>query len=305
MSKVKPLPKGEIVPLSIDLLFKKVFGNNDAIKRLEALLSIYFNAPYEELKGNVKVLNSEKRIKNKNSKRQSVDVLALVELISGTTRVNIEVNLKEGTTLKRNFLYASGILSNQLHSKDDYSKIEPVVQISFDNYEVNEKNDRIVKRCFLKDETNTVITDILEIDHINIVKCRQAWYNKTIKKCDKKDRELIKIGALLTIKDEEEFKACLEEIEMEKEIKEDIVDAVEEYSEDDEVLAYYYDKEHNDEAIRRGDISLAEQRGLKKGIEQRNIEIAKSMLADKVDMEKISLYTGLTEEQVKKLKNDD
>ena len=188
MSKVKPLPKGEIVPLSIDLLFKKVFGNNDAIKRLEALLSIYFNAPYEELKGNVKVLNSEKRIKNKNSKRQSVDVLALVELVSGTTRVNIEVNLKEGTTLKRNFLYASGILSNQLHSKDDYSKIEPVVQISFDNYEVNEKNDRIVKRCFLKDETNTVITDILEIDHINIVKCREAWYNKTIEKCDKKDR---------------------------------------------------------------------------------------------------------------------
>ena len=309
LPKVKPLPEGEIVPLSIDLLFKKVFGNNDAIKRLEALLSIYFNAPYEELKGNVKVLNSEKRIKNKNSKRQSVDVLALVELVSGTTRVNIEVNLKEGTTLKRNFLYASGILSNQLHSKDDYSKIEPVVQISFDNYEVNEKNDRIVKRCFLKDETNTVITDILEIDHINIVKCKDAWYNKTIKNYDKKDRELIKLGALLTIKEESEFKACLEELTMEKEIKEDIVDAVEEYSEDDEILSYYYDKEHNDEAIRRGDISLAKQQGHMEGLEQghqeKAFEIAKNLLSMNMSIDDISIATGLPIEEIKNIKSDE
>ena len=173
---------------------------------------------------------------------------------------------------------------------------------------MNEKNDRIVKRCFLKDETNTVITDILEIDHINIVKCGEAWYNKTIKKCDKKDRELIKIGALLTIKDEEEFKACLEEIEMEKEIKEDIVDAVEEYSEDDEVLAYYYDKEHNDEAIRRGDISLAKQQGMKQGLEQghqeKAIEIAKNLLNKNMSIQDISEVTGLTIDEINNLSGE-
>ena len=33
------------IPLSYDLMFKKVFGDSEKIERLELLLSIYFNIP--------------------------------------------------------------------------------------------------------------------------------------------------------------------------------------------------------------------------------------------------------------------
>ena len=36
--------------------------------------------------------------------------------------------------------------------------------------------------CYLKDETNIIISEILEIDHINIVKCKNTWYNKEVEK---------------------------------------------------------------------------------------------------------------------------
>ena len=168
----------KIIPLEIDLLFKKVFGDNDGIRRLEGLVSILLQVPYEEVKGNVIVLNGEKRINNKRSKRQSVDVIAEVTITTGTIRLNVEVNLKKGTTLERNILYAAGMLSSQLQNKEGYENIRPVIQINFNNYEINEKNPNIVKRCYIKDETNTIISKILEIDYINIDKCHEIWYNK-------------------------------------------------------------------------------------------------------------------------------
>ena len=60
---------------------------------------------------------------------------------------------------------------------------------------------------------------------------------------------MILLGALVSIDDREEFKKCLEKIDMEKEIKEDIIDTVEEYSDDDDILRMYYDREKDREAV--------------------------------------------------------
>ena len=115
MTQVKKLPKGKIVPLKNDLLFKKVFGDIDGIKRLEGFIASYFNVPYNEVKGNVRILESEKRIQRKSDKRQSVDIIVEVELISKKFKLNIEMNLKEGTTLYRNFIYATNFLGGYDH----------------------------------------------------------------------------------------------------------------------------------------------------------------------------------------------
>ena len=58
----------EYIPLCYDLLFKKMFGSNEEIGRLENLLSLYFNIPIEELKGRVRVINNEKLINQKMKK---------------------------------------------------------------------------------------------------------------------------------------------------------------------------------------------------------------------------------------------
>ncbi len=83
---------------------------------------------------------------------------------------------------------------------------------------------------------------------------------------------------------------------MEEEIKEGILDSMEEYSEDED-LAYYYDVEHDRVATENGRISIAK----KEGRQERNIEIAKSMKQENIDIELISKCTGLTEEVIEKL----
>lgn len=302
---IKKLPPGKIVPLTNDLLLKKVFGDIDGIKRLEGFISSYFNVPYEEVKGNVRIIESGKRNKRINDKRQEVDVIAEVELINETFRLNIEMNLRKGTTLYRNFMYVTNFIGG-ISNKEDYSQMKPVHQISFDAYDINPKNPRIIKKCYIKDETNTIIHKLIEIDHIDIERCKKIWYDKNIEKEKKEDRNLILLGALVTIENEEDFKKCLEEIEMEKEIKEDIVNTVEEYSDDEDILRMYYDREKDREAIIRGDISLAKkegrEEGRKEGAKQKSIEIARNLLKETNDIDFIVRVTNLTKEEINSIK---
>ena len=59
----------KIIPLGYDRAFKKIFGDNEAIERVEAFLAEYLNIPCEDIKGKVTILNEEKRVATKNSKR--------------------------------------------------------------------------------------------------------------------------------------------------------------------------------------------------------------------------------------------
>ena len=45
------------------------------------------------------------------------------------------------------------------------------------------------------------------------------------------------------------------------------------------------------------------EKGIEKGIEQEKIEIVKNMLKDEVDISVISKYTGLSKEEIERLKN--
>ena len=49
-------------------------------------------------------------------------------------------------------------------------------------------------------------------------------------------------------------------------------------------------------------IDTAKRQGIAEGMEKRSLEIAKNMLADGVDINLIMKYSGLTQEQIEKLK---
>ena len=63
--------------------------------------------------------------------------------------------------------------------------------------------------------------------------------------------------------------------------------------------SYYQKKLHSD----RDELVAAEARGIEKGIEKRNIEVAINMLKQKLDDKLISSVTGLKLEEILKLKN--
>ena len=88
------------------------------------------------------------------------------------------------------------------------------------------------------------------------------------------------------------------------EYRKDALDA----SEDEEIIGLY-DKELHLEMLRNTELHHAEEKGIEQGIEigreegmvSRNMEIAKDMLKGGEPLEKISKYTCLSIEEIKKI----
>ncbi len=322
-----------------DRAFKKIFGNNEKPERLEAFLSVYLNIPFEDIKGTVTIIDSERRINTYNSKRETMDIIADTLIEDDKYRINIEINMFEKNVV-RNAIYAFTLLSGNIRNKESYSKIPHLIQINFDKFDVI-PNGKIIDRYFLKNEDNEVLTDILEIDHVNIEKCYKACYDKNVSEDNK---QIILLGALVYCKKIREIEKCLEGIKMEKEIKDDILDAALEYSEDPEEV-FFYNKELDDWKVREGameeaklegrqigleegraegraagrEIGLKEGReiglkeghaeglkeghaeGLKEGRIGERKEIAEKMLDNNISLEMISKITGYSLEELKKL----
>ena len=330
------IKRKEIIPIGYDRVFKKVFGDNEAIERVEAFISIYLNIPIEELKGNIIILNEEQRVASQKSKRSTLDILAEIKANDSKKKINIELNYFH-KNIRRNIIYVCNIASSSIKNKEAYEKIPKILQINFDKYEIDEKNPRIVKRYYLKNEINNILDDVLEIDHVNIVKCYKAWYNHCIERESKQDQEIIKLGALLYIRNMEELEKCLEGIEMEENIKDEIMEAVDRYI-DDEYERLFYDAEEdrrmieNDEKIiarREGHAEghaeglaegLAEGRvegraegkaegltegrsiGFKEGKHKEQLLIAKNLLKKKYPIKEIMEITNLSKKELEKLK---
>ena len=104
------------------------------------------------------------------------------------------------------------------------------------------------------------------------------------------------------------FKEDIKKIE--KEIRKDKImneayEELERISRDKNIIGLY-DKEKVEQKILNTRLLDAELRGKKEGIEegiqQRNIEVARNMLKENIDILIIEKITGLTKEQIKNLK---
>ena len=96
----------------------------------------------------------------------------------------------------------------------------------------------------------------------------------------------------------------MKKVEDDNIMKEYIKDA-EKASSDGEWTALEYDKELHDMMIQNNMIDEAKEKGIetgkKMGIDERNLEIAKNLLKENVDINTISKCTGLSLEEIQNL----
>jgi hypothetical protein len=181
-----------------------------------------------------------------------------------------------------------------------------VIQINFSSKDVDKDTNEIIDKYYLMNHNNYLLTNKLQIHNINIVKCYDVWYNKNINKYNSYEQNIIRFGALMRITKKDEFIKCLEEISMNKDIKEEINNVMDDMNSDEEVLIYY-DKEQHEQAIRNTLITEAITEGRNIGIEEgslnKQIEIAKNMFLKEIDINTISECTGLSIEEIEKLED--
>ena len=159
----------------------------------------------------------------------------------------------------------------------------PAIQVNFDDYDVGKKNKLVYHYSLKSDEDESFYKDMIEIFHINLLNVEKISYNEIeINKLSNMERICLmfktrtrKDMAVLVKGDENlmDFKNIYEEIANDKEL-------VDEYTKEElEKLAY-------------GDESAKKEKK----------KIAKNLLNKKVDIDIISSSTGLTIEEIEKLK---
>ena len=293
------LRKGEIIPLNFDYEFSGIFNDSNNLIIVENFIAIYLNVNIEKIRGHLIIKSRHLPINNKINKNKQVDLLLDLD----GEKINIELSNKNSEEIKeRNLVYASEIHGKRLKYQDNnYSKISKTLQICLNNFKCNK--DKLVHTYYLKDENGEILSRNFQIDYVDLEKAKEKIYN---------ENKLARFCRALNAITMEDFKKDIGGI-MEKEAEEKLIEEVDKYSSDDEVIALYsaYSREELErntlieeakkEATKQG-LEQGLKQGLKQGLEQGIKQVVKKMLEEKFDIESICKATGLSKEEIEKIK---
>ncbi|WP_294354319.1 Rpn family recombination-promoting nuclease/putative transposase [uncultured Clostridium sp.] len=281
----------------VDFVFKNIFGSPKHPKILISFLNAALKPKNKITAVEIKGTDLEKQFID--DKYSRLDVKAIT---SNSEIINIEIQLKnEYNMIKRSLYYLSKMYEEQLKEGEDYSKLNRTVCINILNFKYL-KTEEFHSAYRLKElESNEELTDIIELHFIEIPKLS--------KDSDEKDMLMV-WTEFLRDPESEKVRSLEMSIEEIREAK-------------DELVRMSNDKEQREIYEMRAKIlkdkvsalNEAERKGIEKGLEQgreegkeegeRNkaIEIAKNLL-DVLNDETISLKTGLTIEEITRLRQE-
>ena len=266
-----------------DKAFKEIMMKKENFFILKKVLENILEIEVKEIELRPLNLNTN----NIYVKGKETDLLVL----TNQGKIEIEVNTHyEDYVRVRNLCYITNIYQNEITEGSKYSEEIKMIQINL-NYGVKDKEYKRIYK--MRDEEGKEYIKNCIIYEINMDKYKEILYNK-----NKEGIEKNKYILMLDMN--------LEELEKYKEDK-----VVKEYMEKMERLNQnpmfinWITKEKDEEMIRNTQLFKAEEKGINKGItkgrEQANLEIAQKMINEKVDIHLVSKVTGLSINEIKKL----
>ena len=299
---VDTIKKGEIIPLTFDIMFTEIFNNEECLCILEEFISGYFNYPLESVRGNLEILSRRLPKENRIDSRKEVDLL----LNLNGRKINIEMsNSRSNGVINRNIVYLCKIHGEQLKYGDDsYSNINESIQIVFNNYNCH---NELKKTYYLTDKEGKILSKKLRIDIINLAKGREICYTES-----EYEDYLASWCKILTESKENKLNVLSEQV-LSNNSKNILMKKMNKLSGDDEMVRLYTklsrrELEFNTRKIEAREEGLAEGRaeglaeGLVEGRKEESRNISLNMLKEGIAISVISKCTGLSEEEINKLK---
>ena len=280
------MAKGLLDP-KVDFVFKNIFGSP---KHPRILIS-FLNAT---LKPTNKITSVE--IKNTDLNKGYIeDKFSRLDVKATTSNeeiINIEIQLKnEYNMIKRSLYYWSKLYSEQLNEGEDYSILKRTICINILNFKYL-KTRKFHSAYRLKEiYSNEELTDVAEIHFIEIPKLEDG--------SDEKD---MLVPWIEFLKDPESEKVRNLEMSIEeiRQAKDELIKMS-----NDDTQRELYEMRAKTLKDKISALNEAERKGIQKGIQEgekkKAIEIAKSLL-DVLDVQTISLKTGLSVDEINKLK---
>ncbi|AQW28443.1 MULTISPECIES: Rpn family recombination-promoting nuclease/putative transposase [Clostridium] len=282
----------------IDFVFKKIFGT----EKNKPILINFLNAvikPTTPIK-DVEIKNNDIDKDFIEDKFSRLDVKATT---SNKEHINIEIQVKnEYNMIQRTLYYWSKMYSEQIQNRDNYSKLERTVCINILNFKYL-KNDKYHNAYRLKEITsNEELTDLQEIHFIELPKFNEIGNKEYVENVEKMDAlekwlEFLVEPESNTVR---QLELSNEEIKLAK-------SELYRLSMDSKEREQYNMRE---KAIydRISALENAEAKGKKEGkLEgklESKLEVVKESLSQGLEISLISKITGLSEEEILKIKKD-
>ncbi|HAT4340555.1 TPA: Rpn family recombination-promoting nuclease/putative transposase [Clostridium perfringens] len=274
----------------IDFVFKKIFGT----EKNKPILINFLNAvikPTTPIK-DVEIKNNDIDKDFVEDKFSRLDVKATT---SNKEHINIEIQVKnEYNMIQRTLYYWSKMYSEQIQNRDNYSKLERTVCINILNFKYL-NNDKYHNAYRLKEITsNEELTDLQEIHFIELPKFNEIGNKEYVENVEEMDAlekwlEFLVEPESNTVR---QLELSNEEIKLAKsELYRLSMDSKEreQYNMREKAI---YDR-----------ISALENAEAKGKIE-RELELVKASLNQGLEISLISKITGLSEEEILKIKKD-
>lgn len=271
-----------------DFIFKKLFGETENIDNLKSFLNAVLNKDKTQELVELEIIN-EKELTTDNiqDKKGIIDVLAKT---SDGTNINIEVQLTNQDNMdKRTLFYWSRIYSRSIVKGEDYSNLNKVITINildFNYIELEKYHTTFTLRE--NDNTEYKLTDILELHFIEMPKFKKIE-NKNLEE-DKLQRWMMFLRNDIS---QEELEVL---INMDKDIKK-AEEKLEYLSSDPVTQELYFERER---ALHEKSNLI--NTGIRQGIKQEKIEMARKLLQNNFSVQMIVELTELTEEEINEIK---
>ena len=282
-------------------------GNEDLLENLVNATLSDFN--FEEVK-DLEIIDPFNLSENIDLKESIIDVPKGTPSAKAKTKDNKTVIIEFQLCGNKNFIdrifyYISKNIVSELREGEDYQEIQKIISINLLDFNLDFGDEGKPHRCFklIDTENQNISLDYIQMHIIEVQRFIDILENSTIKELKK--NKLLSWMKFFTSNN-------LELIEKElKEANPIMRKAIEEYkrfTSDDKLMRAYYAR---DAFLVGQKLMLSKEReeGIKEGMEKgkltEQISMAKAMKNDGVDINLISKYTGLTIEEIQKLRIDD
>ena len=265
------------VSLLTDCIFKSMFKECSEFREL---LNEIFKDYFELDLNSFDLTSEELMVINIKDTRNRVD-LCLRDKESNTF-LNIEANnFKRDYLDNRNLCYVAKVILQIFKYDKNYKKEFKLYQININNYlcEIDEDIINTTKRMY--DEKNKVRDEKITIHEIYLGKYKEMDYNNI----SEKEKNLAMLNCTSIKK--------MEELAQGSKIRGKIMEKFKKKLSAEEFAEILFDPEEDQEMI------LNSER--LEGAEQKQLEIAKKMLDEKIPLESISRLTGLNITGIKKI----
>ena len=278
-------------------MFKRIFGfvGNEEITK--GLLSSIIQKEIS----NIELDN--KTILEKDLLEDKVGILDIRAKIENKINCNIEMQIVDRKNIEKRILYYwSKLYSMNLNTGKDYESLEKVIVILITDYEIDtlKEIERYETKWNIREEEyqKVILTEVMEFYIIELPKYeryKERTKNKELNRWIKfiKEPEVVEMGDNKEIK---KAKEVLEEISKD-ERERYLAELREKYIMDQKAI----EDAGYDKGLKDG-MSQGMSFGISQGRKERNIEIAKNLLKLNLSIEQIIEATGLTKEEIEKIK---